>query len=318
MHSLFIKGKFTKIEWLEAEVKLEKQQAKSTFSIFVELSKLNILSLVLVSTFLGYYLGNNGIGSWSLLGFTLLGTAMTSAGAGALNHYLERKPDQLMTRTKNRPIAVGSISPLSVIIYGVSMVVIGSVILVSQVNMLTGFLSLLTAFLYIAIYTPLKRITWLNTSIGSIPGAMPIIGGWTAATGEIGTMAWILFGIMYLWQHPHFYAIAWMCKDDYAAADIPMLPVTHGVAFTRLHILLYTILLFIVTMLPYLVGMSGVFYLIGAVLLGLGFLYYTILMYFNHEDQLAMQTFSYSIVYLMLLFTFLLVDHYIPMIVNSW
>ena len=199
---------------MEAAVKFEKQKAKSTFSIFIELSKLNILSLVLVATFLGYYLGNNGIGSWALLGFTLLGTTMTSAGAGALNHYLERKPDQLMSRTKNRPLVVGSVSPMAVIIYGVLMVVLGSLLLVMKVNMLTGFLSLLTAFLYIAIYTPLKRITWLNTSIGSIPGAMPIIGGWTAATGEISTMAWILFGMMYLWQHPHFYAIAWMCKDD--------------------------------------------------------------------------------------------------------
>ena len=127
-----------------------------------------------------------------------------------------------------------------------------------------------------------------------------------------------MFLIIFVWTPPHFWALAIYRRDDYAAADIPMLPVTHGVAFTRLHILLYTILLFIVTMLPYLVGMSGVFYLIGAVLLGLGFLYYAILMYFNHEDQLAMQTFSYSIVYLMLLFAFLLVDHYIPMIVNSW
>ena len=119
-----------------------------------------------------------------------------------------------MSRTKNRPMVVGSVSPIVVIIYGILMVVMGSLLLVMKVNILTGFLSLLTAFLYIAIYTPLKRITWLNTSIGSIPGAIPIIGGWTAATGEIGTMAWILFGMMYLWQHPHFYAIAWMCKDD--------------------------------------------------------------------------------------------------------
>ena len=164
----------------------------------------------------------------------------------------------------------------------------------------------------------LKRATPQNIVIGGAAGAAPPVLGWTAVTGTLEPNSLLLFLIIFVWTPPHFWALAIYRRDDYAAADIPMLPVTHGVAFTRLHILLYTILLFIVTMLPYLVGMSGVFYLIGAVLLGLGFLYYTILMYFNHEDQLAMQTFSYSIVYLMILFAFLLVDHYIPMIVNSW
>ncbi|MEE3135960.1 MAG: heme o synthase, partial [Candidatus Neomarinimicrobiota bacterium] len=206
-------------------MKFEKQKAKSMLSVYLELSKLNILSLVLVATFLGYYLGNMGIGSWEKLLFTLLGTSLTAAGSGALNHYQEREPDSLMKRTKNRPLPAGLISPLHVLLYGVFMVISGSILLVWKVNFLTGFLSLLTAFLYVIVYTPLKRITWLNTSIGSIPGALPIIGGWTAATGEIGTMAWILFGIMYLWQHPHFYAIAWMCKDDYREANFKMLPV---------------------------------------------------------------------------------------------
>ena len=164
----------------------------------------------------------------------------------------------------------------------------------------------------------LKRATPQNIVIGGAAGAAPPVLGWTAVTGTLDPNSLLLFLIIFVLTPPHFWALAIYRRDDYAAADIPMLPVTHGVAFTRLHILLYTILLFIVTMLPYLVGMSGVFYLIGAVLLGLGFLYYTILMYFNHEDQLAMQTFSYSIVYLMLLFAFLIVDHYIPMIVNSW
>ena len=200
---------------LENPMKFEKQKAKSMLSVYLELSKLNILSLVLVATFLGYYLGNKGIGSWEKLLFTLLGTSLTAAGSGALNHYQEREPDSLMTRTKNRPLPAGLISPIHVLLYGVFMVISGSILLVWKVNLLTGFLSILTAFLYIIVYTPLKRITWLNTSIGSIPGALPIIGGWTAATGEIGTMAWILFGIMYLWQHPHFYAIALMFKDDY-------------------------------------------------------------------------------------------------------
>ena len=192
-------------------------------------------------------------------------------------------------------------------------------ILAFLVNPLTGGLTALSLIGYGFIYSMfLKRATPQNIVIGGAAGAAPPVLGWTAVTGTLEPNSLLLFLIIFVWTPPHFWALAIYRRDDYAAADIPMLPVTHGVAFTRLHILLYTILLFIVTMLPYLVGMSGVFYLIGAVLLGLGFLYYTILMYFNHEDQLAMQTFSYSIVYLMLLFAFLLVDHYIPMIVNSW
>ncbi|MCS5625362.1 MAG: UbiA family prenyltransferase, partial [Candidatus Marinimicrobia bacterium] len=144
-------------------MKFQKQQAKSLISIYLELSKLNILSLVLVATLLGYYLGNMGIGSWDKLVFTLLGTSLTAAGSGALNHYLEREPDKLMERTKNRPLPAGLISPIHVILYGVFMVMAGSLLLVCQVNILTGILSLLTAFLYIMVYTPLKRITWLNT-----------------------------------------------------------------------------------------------------------------------------------------------------------
>ena len=163
----------------------------------------------------------------------------------------------------------------------------------------------------------LKRATPQNIVIGGAAGAAPPVLGWTAVTGTLDPNALLLFLIIFVWTPPHFWALAIYRRDDYAAADIPMLPVTHGTAFTRLHILLYTILLFIVTLLPYLVVMSGIFYLVGAILLGAGFLYYTILMYFNHEDKLAMQTLYYSIIYLMLLFAFLLIDHYIPMIANN-
>ena len=294
---------------MEAAVKFEKQKAKSTFSIFIELSKLNILSLVLVATFLGYYLGNNGIGSWALLGFTLLGTTLTSAGAGALNHYLERKPDQLMSRTKNRPLVVGSVSPMAVIIYGVLMVVLGSLLLVMKVNMLTGFLSLLTAFLYIAIYTPLKRITWLNTSIGSIPGAMPIIGGWTAATGEIGTMAWILFGLMYLWQHPHFYAIAWMCKDDYAAADFKMLPVIEPNGNRTMRQIFWHLLLIIpVALLPVIEGALGTIYLIGVTIISCVFFMSAIPLAKDRSHKSALLLLKASVIYLPALLIIIMID----------
>lgn len=290
-------------------LKLRKQKANSIFSILLELSKINILSLVLVATFLGYYLGNKGIGSWSILGFTILGTAMTSAGAGALNHYLERKPDKLMTRTENRPLVLGTISPLGVIIYGLIMVSLGSLILLYLVNMITGFLSLITVFLYVAIYTPLKRITWLNTSIGSIPGAMPIIGGWTAATGEIGTMAWILFGIMYFWQHPHFYAIAWICKDDYAAAKFKMLPVIEPDGTRTIRQIFWHLLLMIpISLLPVIEGSLGTIYLIGVIIISCGFFLTAIPLAKDRSHKSALLLLKASVIYLPALLIIIILD----------
>ena len=191
-------------------------------------------------------------------------------------------------------------------------------ILAFLVNPLTAGLTALSLIGYSFIYSMfLKRATPQNIVIGGAAGAAPPVLGWTAVTGTLDPNALLLFLIIFVWTPPHFWALAIYRRDDYAAADIPMLPVTHGVEFTRLHILLYTILLCIVTLLPYLVGMSGVFYLVGAILLDAGFFYYAVLMYFNHDDKIAMQTFSYSIIYLMLLFAFLLVDHYIPIIANN-
>ena len=290
-------------------MKFQKQRAKSLLSIYLELSKLNILSLVLVSTILGYYLGNMGIGSWKTLLFTLLGTSLTASGSGALNHYLEREPDKLMERTKNRPLPAGLISPLHVIIFGILMVVSGVLLLVLTVNLLTGFLSLLTTFLYIIVYTPLKRITWLNTSVGSIPGALPIIGGWTAATGEIGTMAWILFGIMYLWQHPHFYAIAWMCKDDYAQADFKMLPVIEpdGVRTIR-QIFWHLFLMIPISILPVIEGSLGTFYLIGVTFVSVGFFLSAIPMARDKSRKSALLLLKASVFYLPALLIIIIID----------
>jgi len=290
-------------------MKFQKQRAKSLLSIYLELSKLNILSLVLVSTILGYYLGNMGIGSWETLLSTLLGTSLTASGSGALNHYLEREPDKLMERTKNRPLPAGLISPLHVIIFGILMVVSGVLLLVLTVNLLTGFLSLLTTFLYIIVYTPLKRITWLNTSVGSIPGALPIIGGWTAATGEIGTMAWILFGIMYLWQHPHFYAIAWMCKDDYAQADFKMLPVIEpdGVRTIR-QIFWHLFLMIPISILPVIEGSLGTFYLIGVTFVSVGFFLSAIPMARDKSRKSALLLLKASVFYLPALLIIIIID----------
>ncbi len=176
-------------------------------------------------------------------------------------------------------------------------------------------LAVMTLLLYVMVYTPLKRITPLCTAVGAIPGALPPVLGWTAVTGSIDPNALLLFLIIYVWTPPHFWALAIHRRHDYAAADIPMLPVTHGVQFTRWHILFYTILLVIVTILPFLTGMSGLLYLSGVTVLNIGFLWYVLRMLNSKDESLPMQTFRYSIIYLMLLFVFLLADHYLHLII---
>lgn len=290
-------------------MKLVKEESKSFISILIELSKFNILSLVLVATFLGFYLGSEGILNYNKLIFTLIGTALTAAGSGSLNHYLEKDADKKMQRTRNRPLPSGNLSPLFAVLYGTSMVVFGSIFLAFYANILTGFLSLLTAFLYIAIYTPLKKITWLNTSIGSIPGAIPIIGGWTAATGEIGTMAWILFGIMYLWQHPHFYAIAWLCKKDYEKANFRMLPVLENSGSRTMRQIFWHLLLMIpVTILPVIQGSLGIVYLIGVIVISTGFFLSAIPLAKDRSTKSALLLLKASVYYLPLLLIIIIID----------
>lgn len=290
-------------------MKLVKEESKSFISILIELSKFNILSLVLVATFLGFYLGSEGILNYNKLILTLIGTALTAAGSGSLNHYLEKDADKKMQRTRNRPLPSGNLSPVFAVLYGTSMVVFGSIFLAFYVNILTGFLSLLTAFLYIAIYTPLKKITWLNTSIGSIPGAIPIIGGWTAATGEIGTMAWILFGIMYLWQHPHFYAIAWLCKKDYEKANFKMLPVLENSGSRTMRQIFWHLLLMIpVTILPVIQGSLGIVYLIGVIVISTGFFLSAIPLAKDRSTKSALLLLKASVYYLPLLLIIIIID----------
>ena len=290
-------------------MKLVKEESKSFISILIELSKFNILSLVLVATFLGFYLGSEGILNYNKLILTLIGTALTAAGSGSLNHYLEKDADKKMQRTRNRPLPSGNLSPLFAVLYGTSMVVFGSIFLAFYANILTGFLSLLTAFLYIAIYTPLKKITWLNTSIGSIPGAIPIIGGWTAATGEIGTMAWILFGIMYLWQHPHFYAIAWLCKKDYEKANFRMLPVLENSGSRTMRQIFWHLLLMIpVTILPVIQGSLGIVYLIGVIVISTGFFLSAIPLAKDRSTKSALLLLKASVYYLPLLLIIIIID----------
>ena len=290
-------------------LKIKKEIAKSRLSIYAELSKLNILSLVLIATILGYYLGTSGLISWKRLFITLLGTALTASGSGALNHYLERETDKFMVRTKNRPLPAGLIKPAEVMNYGVLMVLAGIMILVIQVNMLTGFIALLTAFLYIVVYTPLKKITWLNTSIGSIPGALPILGGWTASSGSIDAMAWVLFAIMYLWQHPHFYSIAWICRSDYAEAKLKMLPVIEPDGNSTIRQIFWHLLLMIpITFLPFIQGALGLFYLIGAFMITSAFFVSALPLAWNRSDKSALLLLKASVFYLPSLLLIIIID----------
>ena len=290
-------------------MKLVKEKAKSRLSIYLELSKLNILSLVLVSTFLGYYLAGPGIKSWSHLILTLIGTSMTASGSGALNHYLERETDKQMVRTKNRPLPAGLINPAEVLSFGVLMVLIGTTLLVSQINPLTGFIALLTSFLYILVYTPLKKITWLNTSIGSIPGALPIIGGWTASSETVGAMAWILFAMMYLWQHPHFYSIAWMCREDYAGAKLKMLPVVDSSGGSTLRQIFWHLLLMIpISIIPVIQGYLGNIYLVGVVVITCAFFASALPLARDMSHKNALLLLKASVIYLPLLLFIIIID----------
>mgnify|MGYP001173086202 FL=1 len=290
-------------------MKLNKPPAISFSSKIAELSKLNILSLVLVATFLGFYLGSNGEIEYSKLFLTLIGTAFTAAGSGSLNHYLERDADKKMDRTRNRPLPSGTLTPLFAVLYGMAFVVIGSIMLAYFVNLLTGFLSLLTSFLYIVVYTPLKKITWLNTSIGSIPGAIPIIGGWTAASNNISPMALVLFGIMYLWQHPHFYAIAWLCKNDYAKANFKMLPVIEESGSRTMRQIFWHLLLMIpLSFLPVIQGNLGIIYLVGVTIITFIFFLSALPLAKDRSNKSALLLLKASVLYLPVLLFIIIID----------
>ena len=276
---------------------------------YIDLMKPNILIMVLITTILGYFLGADGKILWNNLTWMLIGTTFSAGGAGVLNQYLERDQDKIMNRTCNRPIPSGKISPQNALIFGIITVIVGSIVLVVKINLLTGFLSILTAFMYVLIYTPMKRVTWLNTSLGSIPGALPPIGGWAAATNSIDSGAWILFAILYLWQHPHFFAIAWMCKDDYEKAGFKMLPVIEpdGNRTVR-QILWHLSLLFPISLLPVLIGMNGNIYLYGVLIITLYYFISAFPMLYKKSYKNASRILKASVLYLPALMIIIIID----------
>ena len=276
---------------------------------YIDLMKPSILIMVLITTILGFYLGSDGNIVWINLIWMLTGTTFSAGGASVLNQYLERDQDKIMNRTCDRPIPLGIISPYNALVFGIITVIIGTSILVVKINLLTGFLSLLTVFMYVLVYTPMKRVTWLNTSIGSVPGALPPIGGWAAATNSIDSGAWILFCILYLWQHPHFFAIAWMCKNDYEKAGFKMLPVIEpdGKRTVR-QILWHLSLLFPISLLPVLIGMNGYIYLYGSLIITLYYFLSAFPMLKNKSHKNASQILKASVLYLPALLVIIIID----------
>ena len=240
---------------------------------------------------------------------TLFGTALCSGGAAALNNVMERHLDCKMERTKGRALPTKAISVEHALSFGVLLVLFGTSLLAVEVNLLTGFLALLTAFLYVVVYTPLKRITWLNTVVGAIPGAIPPMGGWAAATGNLELGAWILFLILFVWQHPHFYAIAWICKDDYKRAGFKMLPVydPDGVRTMR-QIFYFSLVLIPVSLLLWTSGYAGYIYAIGAFLLGVYLLNVSRNLTLSKEPGSAKQLLKSTLYYLPGLLIFLICD----------
>lgn len=279
---------------------------------YLELCKPRVVLLMLLTVVVGMYLATPGWVSLSLIAYSLVGIGFCAGSAAAINHLVDRHIDSIMARTKKRPVAHGRVSVMQALWFAVIMATIGLCILAVYVNKLTALLTFITIIGYAGVYTGyLKRATSQNIVIGGLAGAAPPLLGWTAVTNQLDPQALLLVLIIFTWTPPHFWALAIYRFEEYKNAQIPMLPVTHGIAYTKLNIYLYTILLLVVSVLPFVVGMSGWLYLLGALALGARFLYWVHKLYKTDKPVVAMQTFRFSIVYLMLLFVFLLVDHYI-------
>jgi heme o synthase len=278
---------------------------------FLILCKLRVNSLIVFTAVIGMFLSTPGMVPWDILFSGMLGIGFVAAAAAAFNCLIEESIDTKMARTRARPIGTGKISQQETFILASIVGLTGLAVLFFFVNFLTMWLTLITFFAYAAIYTVfLKPATPMNIVIGGASGAMPPVLGWAAVNNQLSPEAWILFLIIFCWTPPHFWTLALYRREEYAKVGIPMLPVTHGEKFTLLHIVLYTIILAIVTLMPFSVGMAGLIYLFFATILNAIFLYYVVVLYRNYSDKLSKKIFNYSILYLSLIFTAFLVDHY--------
>jgi len=279
---------------------------------YLGVCKLKVVALIVFTALVGMFLAVPGMVPWQPLVFGTIGIGLAAASAAAINHVVDQHVDVLMKRTAARPVASGSLTSRNCLVFALTIGALAMWILLQFVNTLTAVLTFASLIGYAVVYTLyLKRATPQNIVIGGAAGAAPPVLGWTAVTGTVDPHALLLFLIIFVWTPPHFWALAIHRRNEYAKADIPMLPVTHGVNFTRLQVLLYTILLVVVTVLPFVTQMSGLLYLVGALALGAGFLYHAIALMRDDSDKQAMKTFGYSIIYLMALFAILLVDHYL-------
>ncbi|MBU1308283.1 MAG: heme o synthase [Gammaproteobacteria bacterium] len=278
---------------------------------YLELTKPKVVALLVLTAWVGMMLAQPGLPDLLTLFAATAGIGLLSAAAAAVNHVVDQRIDAQMARTYSRPVAKGRISPLQAASFAVALAVTGFVILYALVNALTAWLTLASLFGYAVVYTMfLKRATPQNIVIGGLAGAMPPLLGWTAMTGNIHGHALLLVMIIFTWTPPHFWALAIHRRDDYAKVNMPMLPVTHGIEFTKSVICLYTVILFLVCLMPYLVGMTGAIYLLGSAVLNLRFMQYAWKLKLQSDNSSAMATFKFSIVHLMVLFLLLLVDHY--------
>lgn len=285
--------------------------SQEAFKSFYALTKPRVCALIVFTAIIGMFLATPGMVPLDILFFSSIGIAFVSGAAAAFNCLIEEKIDAKMARTRGRPLPLGQVSQKETIVFSVLLGGLGLLMLYFFVNSLTMWLTLVTFFAYAVIYTIfLKPATPMNIVIGGASGAMPPVLGWAAVTNQVTPEALILFLIIFCWTPPHFWALALYRRKEYEKVGMPMLPVTHGEKYTRLQIVLYTIILVIVTMMPFSVGMSGLIYIIFATLLNAYFLYYTVMLYRQYSDKLSMKVFRYSIWYLGLIFLAFLVDHY--------
>ena len=288
--------------------------ASPSWRDYLALCKPRVVALIVFTALIGMLLASPTLVPIDRLLIANLGIALAAASAAAINHVAEHRIDALMARTKNRPLPQGELNIRQAFIFAIALGLLSMYLLVAFINVLTAVLTFLSLIGYAVIYTMyLKHATPQNIVIGGAAGAAPPVLGWTAVTGTLDPHSLLLFLIIFAWTPPHFWALAVYRREDYANAEIPMLPNTHGAAFTRLHVLLYTILLIAVTLLPFATYMCGPIYLAGAMALNVVFLYYAVRMQFDDSDALAYATFKYSIVYLTLLFVALFIDHYWPL-----
>jgi protoheme IX farnesyltransferase len=285
---------------------------------YLALCKPKIVATIVFTAVVGMFLAAPDVVPWRALVLGSVGIALAAASAAAVNHVVDQRIDTIMSRTRRRPLPTGSVSVSAAILFAFMLGALSMVILSLWVNALTAVLTLVSLIGYGFVYSMyLKRATPQNIVIGGAAGAAPPVLGWTAVTNQLDPAALLLFLIIFAWTPPHFWALAIYRRNDYARADVPMLPVTHGLEFTRLHILLYTIVLVIVSLLPFLTWVSGPVYLAGASVLGGIFLWHAVRMQKDHSDILALRTFNYSVFYLVALFAFLLVDHYMPVLLRA-